>query len=194
LPADKVPDAELAAAKLRALRAVQHFGVWVEGSRASGMGRFQLDMLLRKNSTSDPEFRTQMYKARQECREGIERAFIERAKTKGGDLAGIFYMKHNTKRYREVSRVELTGKDGAPLNQLEAAKAQLVERLTALAAAKGLPSGSGSAGSRPGEIVIEKAAGSAGSEGSEGSEGPRGRLALTSGDAAEPRKVGRKRA
>ncbi len=135
LPDAKVSDAEMPAAKERAIRAVQEFGVWVEASRASGIGRSQLVYLLRKE-TPDPAFRERMFQARRECQERLEGAFIARGMTKGGDLAGIFYLKHNRTRYREVQRVELTGKDGSPLNALDAAKADLLARLGKLAGSR----------------------------------------------------------
>lgn len=47
-------------------------------------------------------------------------------------LAGIVLLKNNTKRYREVSRVELSGRDGGPILTLDA-KEELIRRLEKLA-------------------------------------------------------------
>lgn len=159
-PRDKVPPAQLAQAKIQAVEAMQEFGVLVEASRASGMGRYQLLFQARPDE-GDVEFAADIRKARRECQERLEAAFVQRGMTKGGDLAGIFYLKHNTKRYREVQRVELTGRDGAPLNMYDAAKAELLTRLAKLAGSGGSAGllGAGESESREGlegreEIVL----------------------------------------
>lgn len=150
LPSAIVPEKELPPAKLRAIQAVQEFGVWVEASRASGMGRDQL-YRLRK---ADPAFNRELLQARRECFERVEREMIRRALFKGGDLAGIYVLKNNIPRYREISRVELTGKNGGPLSYTDAAKAEILRRLAQLTARQGLEGKEeliieGSAGSRP---------------------------------------------
>lgn len=152
LPAAKIADEAKPAAKILAIKAMQEWGVQLESSRASGMGRWQLQ----REMKNDSDFKQSMVSAKRECFERVEREMIKRAQYKGGDLAAIFTMKNNMRRYREVSRVELTGKDGAPLNQVDAMKAELLERLGKLAGSegsRGRPGSGGSAGS--GEIVIE---------------------------------------
>jgi hypothetical protein len=164
-PKAKVSEKDLPQAKLQAIEAMQEFGVLVECSRASGMGRWQLENMVRKDSP-DQEFRAGIIKARRECLDRLEGAFVARGLAKGGDLSGIFYMKNNLKKYREIQRVELTGKDGVPFNQMDALRVELIARLTKLRGSGGSAGsvGSGSGGSAgSGEIVIEKAAGSRGS-------------------------------
>lgn len=144
-PRDKVPEKDLLQAKVQAIEAMQEFGVLVEASRASGMGRSQICYWVRKEST-DPDFQLAMRQARRECQERLEGAFIARGRQRGGDLAGIFYLKHNRERYREIQRVELTGKDGSPLQALDAAKAELLLRLGKLAGSAGSGASAGSEG------------------------------------------------
>ena len=60
----------------------------------------------------------------------IEASFGSRAQFRD-TLAGIFVLKHNTKRYREVSRVQLSGPDGGPIVTIDA-KEELVKRLEQL--------------------------------------------------------------
>jgi hypothetical protein len=168
LPRDKVTEKDLAFAKTAAIEAMQEFGVLVEAGRASGMGHYQIAHAARADE-GDKEFAADIRRARRQCQERLEGAFLARGMTKGGDLAGIFYLKHNLLRYREVSRLELTGKDGAPIQVIDAAKAQLLERLGKLAE---------SVGSREGlegrqEIVVGGSAGSGrGPRLLKGAEGP----------------------
>lgn len=80
---------------------------------------------------SDLEFRAEVKRARKIWRSSlvpeVEEGMRERAASKD-TLAGIFILKHNTKRYREVSRVQLTGADGGPILTLDA-KEELIRRL-----------------------------------------------------------------
>lgn len=181
-PRDKMPEKDLTQSKVQAIEAMQEFGVLVEASRASGIGRYQLEWLLRKNPEGENEFRTDMIRAKRECQERLEGAFIARGRTRGGDLAGIFYLKHNRERYREIQRVELTGKDGSPLQALDAAKAELLLRLGKLAGGVGGSAGSG------------ESSGSAGSEGRKGLEGRQEIVLSGDADSSRPRlmKAGKK--
>lgn len=129
LPGDKLPESRVEASKPRAIAAMHEFGVLVEACRASGMGRWQLQRVAK----ADPEFHRALQSARKECFERLEREMIRRGQFKGGDLAGIFTLKHNVGKYREITRLELTGKDGAPFNALESAKAEILTRLAKLA-------------------------------------------------------------
>jgi len=123
-----VSDAELESAKEKAIHAMTEWGVLVESSRASGIGRHTLYRMMK----ADPVFRLRMTAARKNNDERIEREMRRRGQIKGGELAAIFVMKHNIKRYREIQRVELTGKGGAPVAYIDA-KAELLKRLEALA-------------------------------------------------------------
>jgi hypothetical protein len=69
--------------------------------------------------------------AKQELLDVLETAMIARGMQPRGDLAGIFITKHNRKRYLEVQRVELTGRDGAPVTYLDA-KEELLRRIAAV--------------------------------------------------------------
>jgi len=77
---------------------------------------------------NDAAFRKRMRGAQKNCIERIEREMIRRAQLKGGELAGIYITKHNILKYREIQRVELTGKGGAPVAYIDA-KAELLKRL-----------------------------------------------------------------
>lgn len=83
----------------------------------------------------EPNFRKAYNRARATWRASVmpdvERAFVDRSQVRD-TLAGIFLLKHNTKRYREVQRLELTGKDGGPMLTLDV-KEELVRRLEKLA-------------------------------------------------------------
>ena len=125
---DIVTDAELPAAKLRAIDAMGEWGVMVEASRASGIGRYNLYQLMKV----DDVFRRRMLHARKNCIERIEREMIRRGQTKGGELAGIYVTKHNIPRYREIQRVELSGKGGGPVLHADV-KSELLKRLESLA-------------------------------------------------------------
>jgi hypothetical protein len=123
-----VPDRELPAAKDRAVHAMGEWGVLVESSRESGLGRWVLQRLMK----SDETFRLRMVHAKRNCMERIEREMIRRGQLKGGDLAGIFVTKHNIPKYREVQRVELTGKGGGPVGYVDM-KAELLKRIESIA-------------------------------------------------------------
>lgn len=137
-------------AKLAAIDAMRRHGVIAEACRASGIGRSVLYELMK----SDPDFRLRMQHARQERFDELERAMIERGGYFKGDLAGIFALKHNRKRYREVSRVELTGKEGGPVAYVDA-KAELLRRLEQIAARSAPAQLAGSGGSRGPELVTD---------------------------------------
>lgn len=100
----------------------------VESSRESGLGRWVLQRLMK----SDDEFRLRMVTAKRNCMERIEREMIRRGQIKGGDLAAIFVTKHNIPKYREINRVELTGKGGGPVATVDM-KAELLKRIEAIA-------------------------------------------------------------
>ena len=123
-----VPEKELEAAKSRAVEAMTEWGVLVESSRASGLGRDVLYRMMR----ADEVFRLRMRVAKRNCMERIEREMIRRGQLKGGDLAGIFVTKHNIPKYREIQRVELTGKGGGPVGYVDV-KGELLKRLESLA-------------------------------------------------------------
>lgn len=129
---DGVPDvphyravpADLEAAKVLACEGMRAYGTKVYACRLSGMGRATLNDLLK----SDPEFKRALWLAKQEGLDELETAMRLRGSLPRGDLAGIFILKHNRERYREVQRVELTGKDGAPVAYTDA-KAELLQRI-----------------------------------------------------------------
>jgi len=119
-----VPDAALEEAKHKAIEAMGEWGVLSESSRRSGLGRYTLTKMLR----DDPLFRLRMSAAKKNCIERLEREMIRRGQLKGGELAAIYVTKHNIKKYREIQRVELTGRNGAPVAYVDA-KAELLKRL-----------------------------------------------------------------
>lgn len=110
-----------------AIEGMRRHGVLSEACRGSGIGRSTLYKMMREM----PDFKKQMKHAHQENLDELERAMRERAKHPRGDLAGIFILKHNREKYREVQRVELTGKDGAPVAYTDA-KSELLQRLAAV--------------------------------------------------------------
>lgn len=118
--------AELEPAKMLACEGMRRTGTKIYASKMSGIGRSALNDLLK----SDPEFRRAMWAARQELYDQLETAMIRRGMLPRGDLAGIFITKHNRRRYHEVQRVELTGKDGAPVAYVDA-KEELLRRIAA---------------------------------------------------------------
>lgn len=122
-----VSAAKLPAAKNLAVHAMQEWGVKVEASRASGLGRDRLNAHMK----ADPVFRRRMLVAQRNCIERIEREMIRRGMLARGELAAIYVTKHNIPKYREIQRVELTGKGGAPVAYVDA-KAELLRRLEQL--------------------------------------------------------------
>lgn len=125
---ETVPDSELPAAKDRAVRAMFDWGVLVEASRESGLGRY----VLTRHMKSDEVFRLRMQGAKRNCMERVEREMIRRGMIPRGELAAIYVTKHNIPKYREIQRVELTGRGGAPVAYIDA-KAELLRRLEAIA-------------------------------------------------------------
>lgn len=123
-----VPEDARAAAMDRAVQAMTEWGVVVEASRASGIGRWTLYKYMR----NDPVFRKRMMDARRNNDERIEREMRRRGQLPKGELAAIFVMKHNIPRYREIQRVELTGKGGGPVAYADA-KQELLRRLESIA-------------------------------------------------------------
>lgn len=123
-----VPSGELQSAKDAAVMAMQQWGVLVEASRESGIGRDRLKHYLR----TDDLFKQRMRAAKVNNDEKIERELRRRGQIKGGELAGIYITKHNIKKYREIQRLELTGRGGGPVAYTEA-KAELLKRLESLA-------------------------------------------------------------
>lgn len=123
-----VPEKDVPEAQAKAVEAMTEWGVLVEASRESGIGRYVLYQMMKH----DPAFRLRMQHAKRNCMERIEREMIRRGQLKGGDLAGIFVTKHNIPRYREVQRVELTGKGGGPVGYVDV-KGELLKRLESLA-------------------------------------------------------------
>jgi hypothetical protein len=119
---------ELPRAKELAIKAFSEWGVLVEASRASRIGRDKLHEYMRQ----DPVFNRRMKVARRNCIERVEREMIRRGMIAKGELAAIFTLKHNKSRYREIQRVELTGRNGAPVAYVDA-KAELLKRLEGLA-------------------------------------------------------------
>jgi len=123
-----LPEKEIPAAKSRAVKAMFSWGVLVESSRASRLGRYTLNKLMK----ADPEFRSRMSGAKRNCMERVEREMIRRGMLSRGELAAIYITKHNIPKYQEIQRVELTGKNGAPVAYVDA-KAELLRRLEAIA-------------------------------------------------------------
>ena len=103
---------------------MRRFSTKVYACRFSGYGRIALNDLLK----SDTDFRKMMWAAKQEGLDELETAMQLRGSLPRGDLAGIFILKHNRERYREVQRVELTGRDGAPVAYVDA-KEELLRRV-----------------------------------------------------------------
>ena len=190
IPLTNTVPVDLPTAKGLAIEAMRIHGVFVEACRWSGIGR----SILYRELRGDPEFRRAMAHAKRDCLEDLERAMLERGKYWRGDLAGIYYLKNNHPRYREVSRIELTGKDGGPL-QYEAAKEELGRRLEKLhAALQESAQDAQLVGSR-GLGKGSRGPGSEGSEGFAGSEGSgvsgSGRPQLVKADGPRVRKIQR---
>lgn len=171
----KLRDQDVPHAKSLFLEAWERTGYISEACRAAGIGRRTYYEWI----TKDPEFKAQAKESRKIWRatamEDLETSFAERGASRD-TLAGIFLLKHNKRRYREVSRVELSGPDGGPMVTIEA-KEELIKRLERLSeraarkeqiiggvAVGSLPAGpTGSAGSAKSELRVIRA-GSAGSE------------------------------
>ena len=117
---------DIPAAKALVLEQIMEHGGPTEACVNAGVGRATFYDWL-----SEPEFRKAYNQARGVWRASmvgdVERSFGERAQLRD-TLAGIFLLKHNTKRYREVNRVELSGRDGGPILTLDA-KVELIRRL-----------------------------------------------------------------
>lgn len=119
-------EADLEDAKIRACDGMRAYGTKVYACRLSGIGRVRLNELIK----SDPHFKRMLWSAKQEGLDELETAMRLRGSLPRGDLAGIFILKHNRERYREVQRVELTGRDGAPVAYVDA-KEELLRRVQA---------------------------------------------------------------
>lgn len=121
---------DIPAAQALVLEQIMEHGGPTEACVQAGVGRATFYDWLQ-----EPEFRKAYNNARKIWRASVigdvERSFVERSQVRD-TLAGIFLLKHNTKRYREVSRVELSGRDGGPIVTLEA-KEELIRRLEKLA-------------------------------------------------------------
>lgn len=126
VPEHRAMPKDLEAAKLLACDGMRRFGTKVYACRASGIGRSALNDLLK----TDEDFRRALWAAKQELYDELETAMTLRGCLPRGDLAGIFVLKHSRKKYREVQRVELTGRDGAPVAYTDA-KAELLQRISA---------------------------------------------------------------
>lgn len=155
IPGFRAVPLDMVRAKKLAIIAVRTHGVLVEACRASGIGRMVMTQLMR----DDKEFRLEMSAARKDRLEEIERSMFERGSYPRGDTMSTFALTHNTRRYREVSRVELTGKDGEPI-ALESVKASILERLSKLTAslaadAEIVPAAVGESGGRLGLVKPE---------------------------------------
>lgn len=123
-----VPPGKLEHAKKLAIDAMAEWGVYVEASRASRIGRNKLQEYMR----ADPAFKLRMRGAKKNNDERIEREMRRRAQLPKGELAAIFVMKHNIRRYREVQRLELTGAGGGPVTYADI-KSELLKRVEQIA-------------------------------------------------------------
>lgn len=127
----KLPDHMVPQAKAIVLEQICDHGHVTRACVAAGVGRRTFYGWLHE---PDGVFKKEYIEARRVWRASmigdVEGAFSERAQYRD-TLAGIFLLKHNTKRYREVSRLELTGKDGGPIVTADA-RDKLIERLDKL--------------------------------------------------------------
>lgn len=126
-------DRDIPAAKALVLDQICEHGSPTQACLAAGVGRRTFYGWLNE---SDDTFKRQYIEARRVWRASaigdVESAFSLRAQYKD-TLAGIFLLKHNTKRYREVNRVQLSGPDGGPIVTIDAKEA-LIDRLEKLIA------------------------------------------------------------
>jgi hypothetical protein len=123
---------EIPTAKALVLEQICEHGSPTVACIHAGVGRRTFYQWLHEN---DGAFRKAYGEARRIWRASaiadIESAFSVKAQFKD-TLAGIFLLKHNTKRYREVSRVQLSGPDGGPIMTLDA-KEELIRRIEKIA-------------------------------------------------------------
>ena len=128
----KLRDEDVPHAKSLFLKAWERTGYISEACKAAGIGRRTYYQWI----TTDPDFRAQAKESRKVWRAAaipdLETSMQERGALKD-TLSGIFLLKHNTKRYREVNRVQLSGPDGGPIVTIDA-KEQLIDRLEKLIA------------------------------------------------------------
>jgi len=132
IPNPRLRPSDIPAAKAMVLDGLMEHGSPSRACADAGVGRrTYYDWLYEGNK----EFGKQVGKARaiwrQSCIPDVEASFMARAQVRD-TLAGIVLLKNNTKRYREVSRVELSGRDGGPILTLDA-KEELIRRLEKLA-------------------------------------------------------------
>jgi len=78
----------------------------------------------------DEQFRKAWNDALEDAGDQVEYALRKRAVDKS-DLAGIFWLKHNREKYREQSRLELTGPHGGPI-EIQQAASEFDSKLDAL--------------------------------------------------------------
>ena len=78
----------------------------------------------------DEQFRKAWNDALEDAGDQVEYALRKRACDKS-DLASIFWLKNNREKYREHTRLELTGPQGGPI-QIEQAASEFDSRLAAL--------------------------------------------------------------
>jgi hypothetical protein len=118
-------------AKALFLMAWEATGFASEACKAAGIGRRTFYDWLQ----TDSEFKSQAIAARKVWRTNVM-ADLEASMALRGQykdtLSGIFLLKHNTKRYREVSRVQLSGPDGGPIMTIDA-KEELIRRIEKIA-------------------------------------------------------------
>lgn len=124
-------DEQIPTAKALVLEQICEHGSPTTACIHAGVGRRTFYEWLHE---SDGTFRKAYVEARKVWRASAiadtESAFALRAQWKD-TLAGIFLLKHNTKRYREVNRLQLSGPDGGPILTADV-KELLVQRLAKL--------------------------------------------------------------
>lgn len=128
------------AQKARYLRAVSRVGTLTAGCKAARVSPHTVYSW----REHDTEFTIAEHDARERCADELEAAVIRRGKTQS-DTAAIFMLKAmRPAKYRDNSRVEVTGKDGGPVDLSLEPTDRIARRIAQLATRVG-------AGRVPGE-------------------------------------------
>lgn len=173
---------DMVAAKIKACEGMRRFGTIVYASRFSQIGR----SAVYEEMKADPVFHAGLRRAKAEWLDELETAMGLRGMLPRGDLAGIFILKHNRSRYKEIQRVELSGSGGGPVQYMDV-KTELLRRLTKLTPKDNVPLVVNGVEVRE---LAARSAGSGGSAGSAGSRGPGSRgLAVVRDDAPDIRRA-----
>ncbi len=122
--------------KDRYLRALQKVGTLTGGCRAAKVSPHTVYQW----REVDIEFVVREHQAREACADALEEVVIKRAMGRSDILAMFMLKGMRPAKYKDNSRVELTGKDGGPIDIDIDSRESLTGRIAGLAARVGMAS------------------------------------------------------